>query len=384
MKTEQRQWRRSAGWQAVGSSSSSASTSPWRPDVAFAFGARAVLEDPACLRALREELPSTTTLIGCSTAGEISGTSIEDDTLSVTTVAFEHTRVRLARRLISDRAQSRAAARAVAAELDDGDLVSVFVLADGLRVQGSELAAGMTETLGPDVVITGGLAADGPDFNSTVVLSANGVERDAIVALGFYGNRLKVGHGSMGGWDPFGPYRRVTRASGHVLYELDGKSALALYKKYLGDHADGLPGTGLYFPLSVSRSRDEPAVVRTVISTDEDAKSMTFAGEIPEGAYAQLMRANVDRLVDGALSAARATHGAGAREPALSLLISCVGRRMVLRQRAEEELEAVREVLGPATTLTGFYSYGELAPSVPGGACELHNQTMTLVTLAET
>jgi hypothetical protein len=358
-------------------------SAPWRPDIAFAFASRAVLEDPACLRALREELPPSAIVIGCSTAGEICGTSIQDDTLSVTAVGFDHTRVRVARRSVSDRAHSRAAARSVAASLDDEDLVSVFVLADGLGVQGSELVAGMTESLGPDVVVTGGLAADGPDFNATVVLSPGGIEQDAIVAVGFYGDRLKVGHGSVGGWDPFGPYRRVTRASGHTLYELDGKSALALYKTYLGDHAAGLPGTGLYFPLSVSRTRDEPAIVRTVMSTDEVAESMTFAGEIPEGAYAQLMHANVDRLVDGAVSAARATHGRGVRAPSLGLLISCVGRRMVLRQRAEEELEAVREVLGPATTLTGFYSYGEIAPSAPGGACELHNQTMTLVTLTE-
>jgi hypothetical protein len=382
MRTEQRQWRRSAGWKLVDARHPSTGAA-WRPDIAFAFAARAVLEDPECLRALRAELPPSTIVIGCSTAGEICGTSIQDDTLSVTAVGFDHTRIRLAHQSVSDRAQTRSAARAIASFLDDEDLVSVFVLADGLGVQGSELVAGLTETLGPDVVVTGGLAADGPDFNETVVLSPRGVENDAIVAVGFYGERLKVGHGSVGGWDPFGPYRRVTRASGHTLYELDGKSALALYKKYLGDHATGLPGTGLYFPLSVSRTRDEPAIVRTVLSTDEDAESMTFAGEIPEGAYAQLMHANVDRLVDGALSAARATRNAGAQSPSLGVLISCVGRRMVLRQRAEEELEAVREVLGPGTTLTGFYSYGEIGPSAPGAACELHNQTMTLVTLSE-
>jgi hypothetical protein len=381
MRTEQRQWRRSAGWKLVDARHPSTGAA-WRPDIAFAFAARAVLEDPECLRALRAELPPSTIVIGCSTAGEICGTSIQDDTLSVTAVGFDHTRIRLAHQSVSDRAQTRSAARAIAS-FHDEDLVSVFVLADGLGVQGSELVAGLTETLGPDVVVTGGLAADGPDFNETVVLSPRGVENDAIVAVGFYGERLKVGHGSVGGWDPFGPYRRVTRASGHTLYELDGKSALALYKKYLGDHATGLPGTGLYFPLSVSRTRDEPAIVRTVLSTDEDAESMTFAGEIPEGAYAQLMHANVDRLVDGALSAARATRNAGAQAPSLGVLISCVGRRMVLRQRAEEELEAVREVLGPGTTLTGFYSYGEIGPSAPGAACELHNQTMTLVTLSE-
>jgi hypothetical protein len=341
-----------------------------------------VLTSPACLQALREAYPEVR-LIGCSTAGEIHGTSVQDDSLSVTAVRFDETRVRVARQLVSDRSQSRAAARAIAESLAEEDLVSVFVLGDGLSVHGSDLVTGLTESLGPDVVITGGLAADGPDFAEAFTLSQHGMERNAIVAAGFYGKRLRVGHGSVGGWDPFGPYRRVTRAAGHVLHELDGKSALALYKKYLGDHAAALPGAALFFPLSVSRTRGEPAVVRTVVSIDEAAGTMTFAGDIPEGGYAQLMRANVDRLVEGAMHAARATQNAGSSNPSLALLISCTGRRMVLRQRVEEEVEAVREVLGPATTLSGFYSYGEIAPPSEGGASALHNQTMTLVTLTE-
>jgi hypothetical protein len=60
-----------------------------------------------------------------------------------------------------------------------------------------------------------------------------------------------------------------------------------------------------------------------------------------------------------------------------------VGRRLVLRQRVEEEVEAVQEVMGVGTALTGFYSYGELAPAAAGLPCELHNQTMTMIALRE-
>jgi hypothetical protein len=151
----------------------------------------------------------------------------------------------------------------------------------------------------------------------------------------------------------------------------------------LGEHADSLPSAGLLFPLCVRRTRDDTGVVRTVLSIEEGDQTMTFAGDVPEGGYAQLMRANFDRLVDGALGAARAALHAGGAEPDLALVISCSGRRMVLRQRVEEELEAVREVLGRQTTMTGFYSYGEIAPSLQGGQCEFHNQTMTLMTLSE-
>jgi len=193
-----------------------------------------------------------------------------------------------------------------------------------------------------------------------------------------------VGFGSLGGWDAFGPERLITRSKENVLYELDGRSALDLYKNYLGDHARNLPSSALLFPLSVrAREKDAP-VVRTVLAIDETDQSMTFAGDVPVGAYARFMKANFDRLIDGALGAARSSHQAlGEGTAELAVLISCVGRKLVLKQRIEEEVEAVREVLGPDTVLTGFYSYGELSPFTPDARCELHNQTMTITTLSE-
>jgi hypothetical protein len=203
------------------------------------------------------------------------------------------------------------------------------------------------------------------------------------VAVGLYGDRLRVGCGSLGGWDPFGPERLVTRSRGNVLYELDGRSALSLYKRYLGEYAAGLPASALLFPLSLRSEVNGPPVVRTVLAIDEAEQSMTFAGDLPEGQYARLMKANFERLIDGATDAARASAATLGGPAELGLLISCVGRRMVLKQRVQEELESVREVLGESAALTGFYSYGEIAPFSPSAGCELHNQTMTVTTVSE-
>jgi hypothetical protein len=195
---------------------------------------------------------------------------------------------------------------------------------------------------------------------------------------------LKVGYGSLGGWDPFGPERLITRSKGNVLYELDGQSALALYKTYLGEHAQGLPSTGLLFPLSIRTREGQSGVVRTILGVNETDQSMTFAGDMPEGAYARLMKANFDRLIDGAHGAAQASYEVvGSMTPDLALLISCVGRKLVLKQRIEEEVESVREVLGETAALAGFYSYGEISPFTPSAKCELHNQTMTITTFSE-
>ncbi len=208
-----------------------------------------------------------------------------------------------------------------------------------------------------------------------------------MTAVGFYGDHIQVGHGSKGGWDKFGPERQVTKSSGNVLYQLDGRPALELYKEYLGERASGLPATGLLFPLAIRTSQTEGKVlVRTILAVDEATQSMTFAGDIPEGVFAQLMRANFDRLIQGASEAATLTinshNSLPSNSPTLCIAISCVGRRLVLGERSEEEVEAALEILPKGSRQIGFYSYGEISP-YQSGTCDLHNQTMTLTTITE-
>ncbi len=376
MRATQHVWTEAGGW-----SPPLPARDP-SPQLVLAFGSPRVFRREGLFAELAQAFPAAC-LGGCSTAGEIQGAAVLDESLVATVVRFDHTRVKAASVRIGDHADSRKAGAALAAALDPAGLRHVFVLSDGLAVNGSDLVLGMTEVLPPQASLTGGLAADNDRFQETRVLASGRPAAGALEAVGFYGDRLRVGYGSMGGWDPFGPERLITSSAGNLLFEMDGKSALDLYRQYLGRHASGLPGTGLLFPLSIRPEGSRQRVVRTVLAVDEAGKSMTFAGDIPQGSYARLMKANPNGLVDGALGAARAAYAAGAEHPALALLVSCVGRRMVLKQLAEEELEAVRGVYGPDTVLAGFYSYGEISPFCPGGVCELHNQTMTVTTLAE-
>lgn len=347
------------------------------------FASRSFAEHQEPFAELRAALPHAR-MVGCSTSGEIFGTRVSDDSLVAAIVRLEHSRVEVARTRLerADReSPSFAAGRRLAARLAAPDLRAIMVLSDGLEVNGSELVRGINSAVPKDTIVTGGLAGDGPRFQQTWVLDDAGHPASgAVTALGIYGDRMIVGHGSKGGWDAFGPERVVTRSAGNVLYELDGKPALQLYKSYLGDRASGLPGTALLFPLALRRGKVERRIVRTVLSVDEQEQSMTFAGDIEEGSLAQLMRANFDRLVQGASDAATMT---GSRGPVLSIAISCVGRRLVLGERVEEETEAALEGLPPGSQQIGYYSYGEISPFVAGGPCDLHNQTMTLTTLAE-
>lgn len=368
---------------------------PWSPtlltpldsDATFLllFGAPDLV-DTDRIRHVLDACPRSAVL-GCSTAGEIHGCEISDESLVVAAVRFDHTTLRTAQAAVHAPTDSYAAGRAIAETLKDASLRGVFVLSDGLNVNGSDLVKGLNDTLGGDVVVTGGLAGDGTNFKRTWVIKDRAPANGYVTAIGFYGDRVRIGHGSKGGWDKFGPERRVTKSMGNVLYELDGRPALQLYKEYLGDRAAGLPATGLLFPLAIrASSTDGKVLVRTILAVDESAQSMTFAGDMPEGMLAQLMRANFDRLVQGASEAAALAvnnqDDAATPSPTLSIAISCVGRRLVLGERTEEEIEATLDILPKGSSQVGFYSYGEISPYA-SGSCDLHNQTMTLTTISE-
>jgi hypothetical protein len=349
----------------------------------FVFGARSLIQGGELVGELRAHFKGAA-ILGCSTSGEIFGDTVVDDSVIASSVNFEHTRLRIASATIAETKLSYEVGQELAQQLNDAALRHVFVLSDGLNVNGSDLARGLASGVSEGVSITGGLSGDGTSFAETWVIADDAAGPQRVAAVGLYGDDLRIGYASMGGWEPFGPLRTIARAEGNVLYELDGRSALDLYKSYLGSHANQLPASALLFPILVTGAKGGQGVVRTVLSVDEQDRSMTFAGDIPSGGTAQFMKTNVDDLVDGATAAAKASLvGLGDTRPALALLVSCVGRKLVMKQRIEEEVEAVRDVFGADTKIAGFYSYGELCPFSHGGECRLHNQTMTITAFAE-
>jgi hypothetical protein len=378
MQVQQRYWSVSDGWTGSGDWVRNARTS-----LVLVFGPRQLLLSPEPIERVKSAFPNAQ-IVGCSTAGEIVGTRVNDGTLAFTAIEFEKSSIRVVTTDLTPQTSSHDAGAKLATLLDDSGLVHALVLSDGLHVNGSELVRGMVDQLPSHVAVTGGLAGDGAAFEQTLVhLNGNAVA-DRAVAIGLYGSALHVGYGSRGGWEPFGPERIVTRSVGNVLYELDGESALNLYERYLGEHAADLPASALRFPLSVRPNLSSTGIVRTILGIDKDKQCMTFAGDIAQGMYARLMRADIDRLIDGASGAAKVARSAIGERPAdLAILISCVGRKLVLKQRVEEEVEAVREVLGSSTILAGFYSYGEISPFGPREQSALHNQTMTVTTFSE-
>jgi len=352
------------------------------PDLLLCFGSKGQLQYPDGYQYLLTQFPNSSIIVA-STSGEINNDAVCDDTIVATGITFEKSTIVTHKVNVRDHSDSYFAGKSLAEKFTADGLKLLFVLSDGQLVNGGDLVNGLNEVL-TTIPIVGGLAGDGANFQSTIVGLNGDISEGNIVAVGLYGESLRVGAGSKGGWDKFGPMRTITKSTKNVLYEVDGESALDLYKQYLGEYADKLPGSALLFPLAI-QDEDGRELVRTILTIDQENKSMTFAGNIPEGAKVRLMKANLDNLAAAASDAASLSNldDSAVGGDKLAILISCVGRKLIFGNRIDEELEAARDIVGADTLITGFYSYGEIAPFSTFMKCELHNQTMTITTICE-
>lgn len=375
MQLEQRIWLPREGWRLMNSDRADA------PALVIFFAAPGTINDGARYNELKAFYPQAS-IIGCTTGGEIIDTDVLDGSIVATAIAFKQTRLAFAETSIGGTEPgSFEAGMRLGGRLPREGLRGVFLLSDGTRVNGTELVAGVQHVLGPEITITGGLAGDGSSFVSTRVGFNANPETGKLVAVGFYGPKIRLGYGSVGGWDAVGPERLITRSSGNILFDLDDLPALDLYKKYLGPEAANLPASALLCPLRIHPvGKPETSLVRTVIGMDEERKAMIFAGTIPEGYVSQIMLGHFDHLIAGA---GQAAEKAAFPEAQLAILVSCIGRKLLMGQQIADEVDAVRDVLGQSCRLTGFYSYGEIAPLENSSFCDLHNQTMTITTIAE-
>lgn len=376
MKAQQITLQPGAGWIDSGEM-------PENPQLVLAFGPVELIDSNENYSYLRNRFPDAN-LIMASTSGDIRGTEVLNDSIVATALQFEKTKIKVIQECITEVPNAFEMGKSIYQKLESDDLVHILVISDGVVVNGSELVGGLNFYNKTKIPVTGGLSSDNARFIRTLVGLNEFPSTGNVVGIGFYGKNLKVGHGSRGGWDAFGPERIITRSDRNVLYELDNQSALELYKRYLGDLTKELPGSALLFPLSLKLPDSEEILVRTILSVDEKEQSMTFAGNLPQGSRVQFMKANFDRIIDAAGAAAsHSLSTAGTEAPEFALLVSCVGRKMILNQRVEDEVEEAVNVMGPNTIVTGFYSNGEISPVLTMPKCELHNQTMTITTYRE-
>ena len=347
------------------------------------FGNRFLLEDSDVIDNIRAEFPYEHIVFG-STAGEIVGCNVNDNSISVTAIEFEKSSFIVERKNILDYDKNaKALGEALYDKIPKENLKHLFVLSEGSFVNGSSLIKGLENDIDAAVSITGGMCADDARFEKTLSSYKENPKVGEVILIGFYGETLEISYASFGGWIPFGPERIITKSEANILYEIDGQPALDLYKNYLGAKASELPQASLLYPLNVTPTDKKEPVVRTILNINNEDQSMILAGDVPINSRVQLMMASVDGIATGAQDAAKFAMKNRRNKPEIAILVSCIGRKLVMNQRVEEEVEQVKEAIGENTPMTGFYSYGEMAPFNESTSCELHNQTMTLTLISE-
>lgn len=347
------------------------------------FGSVKRFQERGFSKFLQKRYPAAQ-IIGCTTSGEITNGGVHDHSIHITAMNWEHSSLKFIIKPIQSMAQSHTLGASIASELVKEDLKGVFILSDGLNINGSELVDGLQEVL-PGVPITGGLAGDNGAFSQTYLLHNNQVLDNSVIAVGIYGQDAVVSSGALGGWKPYGPPRKVTRAIKNIVYELDGKPALPLYKMYIGYYANELPSSGLNFPFAIMTEDKDISVIRTLLAVNESDNSLTFAGNVSEDSTVRFLKSDHDRLVDGASEAARQliAKDINLNNTGLAICVSCVGRKLVMEEQVSDEVFAVQRLLGVQTGITGFYAYGEISSGDDDGHSSLHNQTMTIAYLSE-
>lgn len=349
------------------------------------FGNRYMLESETILEEVKSLFPDGEFVFG-STSGDITSQYVDDESITITAIEFEKSQfiIKTANVLANNaKIDSYKTGKNLIEQFSPEGLKHIFIISEGSFINGSQLTLGMNASTEEDVLITGALCGDAARFEKTIASYNELPKAGEIVAIGLYGETLDVSFAINGGWTPFGPERIVTKSKANVLYELDNQPALDLYKKYLGEKSKELPAAALLYPLKVKSTDEKQSIVRTILNINEAENSMILAGDILENSRVQLMMTNVDNIVDASEQAAMQALETRNTKPELAILVSCIGRKLVLDQRVEEEIEEVIEVVGEHTTICGLYSYGEIAPFSGEKTCQLHNQTMTITLISE-
>lgn len=350
------------------------------------FGSRLILEDGTIFDKVKAFFPDGHLVFG-STAGTITSNTVEDTSVVITAIEFERSTFIVEKSSILSKTNKTKDSVNLGKELiskfPTKNLKHIFIVSEGSFINGSQLTIGLNSVAINNLRITGALCGDASRFKKTIASYNEAPKEGEVIAIGFYGDDLEVTSASNGGWIPFGPTRKVTKSKDNILYQIDHKPALDLYKRYLGEKARELPAAALLFPLSVKVKNSKHSIVRTILSINEENSTMLLAGDIPEGASVQLMMTNVDQILSASESATLKANSLRKNNPELAIIVSCIGRKLVLDQRVEEEIEEVHSVVGGTTFISGLYSYGEIAPSDNETDCQLHNQTFAVTLISE-
>ena len=366
-----------------------------KPDLTVVFSSVS-FEQAEVLKGVREA-SNNASLIGCTDAGEITNEGPSKNSVGVMAIASDQINFYVG--LGKDvKKGAREAGRAVAKEIKEKakePLRAFIMFPDVLTGNGADIVRGVLDVLGEHFPVVGGAAGDDFLFQKTYEYRDGEVVSGAVGGVGLAG-KFSMGAGVRHGWIPIGVPMKVTKSEGSVVHELDGRPALSIYEDYFGDKAgdlrkEPLARMAITYPLGIKLPGMEEYLIRDPITVDEKG-AITCAAEIPEGSEIRLMIGSKEKAVEDAEDAARKLtrdfEKAGTR-PKLVLMFNCIAREKLFAQKANDEIQAVMNIIGQDVPLLGFYTYGEQAP-IGGEVHDLekcsprfYNETVVMFAIGE-
>ncbi|UXX78736.1 FIST C-terminal domain-containing protein [Reichenbachiella carrageenanivorans] len=378
MLVEQRKWSKNENWKILSNHQLGD-----RANLVFVFGSTTLVQDQKRFDEIRTLYPKAEIVVS-SGSGEILAGKVEQHTLNVTAIHFEKTQIKTLEINLADVKDSFDAGAHISAQIEKDNLSNLLIFSDGKEINGSHLLTGLQFNLSESVPITGGLAGSYDPFAATYTGLNTIGKTGKVIGIGFYGSHIQIGYASQSGWTPFGPERFITKSTNNILFELNEEPILDFYKKYLEGLFVNIEEAIRMFPLGIKAENGNERIMRSFLSYNPENGGAQFAGEMPEGIKVRMMRSNINSLLDSAEEAAKnSVIPFKSSPPDLALCVSCSGRQFILQDWIDQEVEAIVLGLGSPIPVTGFYSYGEIAPQAKNQKSELHNHTMTITTFKE-
>jgi len=365
------------------------------PAIVFAFASIKYNQEEV-LAGIREAAPEAVVL-GGSAAGEITSFATVFDGVAAMAISSDQIQFSLGiGKGVSKNSFQAGAAAASAVVADNGNKnPDLYIsLPDGMTGNGAALVEGAKSVLGINFPMIGGSMGDDYLFKQTWEYYAPKdrpalVATDAVVGVGVSGT-FSFGFGIKHGWKPVGLPLKVTKASGTLLQEVDGKPALRVYQDYFGKEAaelvkEPLARMAYTYPLGLSVEGSDELLIRDPVLANEKGE-ITMAAAIPEGTTIRLMIGDKEKAIDAAKEAAtHALKQLEGHEPRLILMFNCMARNKLLGVRCSEENKAVQDIIGREVPMLGFYTYGEQGPLLgeKGTPAYFHNETMTILVIGD-
>lgn len=366
------------------------------PDILIVFGAcrfdhRKLL---AGIRSITGDIP----MVGGTTAGEISTSGFSKQSaviMALSSPILDFTTSIGLNMSKDEKACSVSLARKIRRKKAVKNAVSLLIFPNGMGGDGVKVIEGLHQVMGTNIEIIGGYLGDDERFENTFQYYNGKVYKDAIPALLISGeNGFETGIGVRSGFESIGNRFYCTDSENNIVKKFDEERALDLYREFLGEErSKRLPGICLEYPFGlidekVSIAGKDYFQLRCGLTVDREEGTITLAASIPKGSALTITTASRGEIINGAkLAALQAREALKNTVPQAILMLSCVGRKLVLGRRTQEEVDAVKEILGEDVPIIGFYTYGEIGPidkmREELAITRFHNETVVLWVLGK-